>query len=208
MNVADFIKAKSDQLNADDLVGGPITVKIEAVKKGTADQPVFVKISGGHQPWKPCKTSLRVLAAIMGTDTTKWVGHWVELYRDPHVKWAGVEVGGIRIKALSAIDEPTMLQLTETRGKKAPHSIHPLAHPEVGGEQAAGGQEKGPSEPPGCLTPGQVETIRKELRKRQTAVWSPMKLELAIAKEHGVDEIDQVSADAYPKIAERLGILL
>lgn len=135
MNVESFIKAKSDQLNADDLVGGPITVKIEGVSQGSADQPVIIKISGGHQPYKPCKTSLRVLAAVMGTDAQKWVGHWMRLYRDPHVKWAGVEVGGIRIEALSAIDEPVMLQLTETRGRKSPHRIAPL---KVRGGEAAG----------------------------------------------------------------------
>ena len=123
MDMTKTIEAKSDQLNADDLTGGPITAKIEAVSKGQSDQPVVVKISGGHMPFRPCKTALRILAAAWGTDTTAWIGRWVTLYRDPTVMWAGVEVGGIRIQSLSHIERPLTLNLATTRGKKKAHRI-------------------------------------------------------------------------------------
>lgn len=159
MDISKHIRARSDQLNSEDLIGGPITVKIEDVSKGNSEQPVVIKISGGHQPFKPCKTTLRVLAATMGIDTRKWVGTYVTLFRDEHVKWAGVEVGGIRIKALSAIDQSVTLQLTETRGKKTAHKIEPLKPP-TDQQQSAPPSESVREKP---VTPGEVAEIEKLL---------------------------------------------
>lgn len=126
MDIRPFIAAKSDQLNADDLLGGPITVRVEGVGRGNADQPVSVRISGGHCPWRPSKTSLRVLAHCWGTDASQWVGRWVRLYRDPTVLWAGKPVGGIRVQAVSHIHQPQTLALAVTRGKKRQHRIEVL----------------------------------------------------------------------------------
>ena len=118
LDISPHIVAKSDQLNADDLVGGPITVRIERVSRGDSDQPVAVHLSGGHQPWKPCKTMLRVMASAWGTRTGVWVGRSVRLFRDPSVLWAGKEVGGIRIEALSHIEGPLRLNLAESKRSK------------------------------------------------------------------------------------------
>jgi len=118
-DITPHIKARSDQLNADDIIGGPITVTITGATKGSREQPVILAIDGGHQPWKPCKTALRVLAAAWGTDALVWVGRQVKLHRDPSVRWSGVEVGGIRPSALSHIDKPLTLSLAVSRGKKA-----------------------------------------------------------------------------------------
>jgi hypothetical protein len=119
MDISNHIKAKSDQLNADALVSGPITVQILAVNEGKRDQPVLIRISGGHMPFKPSKTALRVLCAGWGTETNNWVNKWVTLYRDESVLWAGEAVGGIRIKAMSHIDKPMSLSLATSKGKKA-----------------------------------------------------------------------------------------
>lgn len=128
MDVSKMIVAKSDQLNADDLVGGPITVRIEGLSKGKDDQPLSIKISGGHQPWKPCKTCIRLLVeATKTTNATEWVGMTVRLYRDPDVKWAGEKVGGIRISGLSCLEKPIDIKLQETRGKKLAYHIEPIA---------------------------------------------------------------------------------
>lgn len=141
-DISSTLVAKSDQLNADDLVGGSIVVRIEAVMKGDEDQPVVVVISGGHQPWKPGKTSRRVLAGCWGNHANKWVGNWVELYRDPDVMFGGVKVGGIRIRALTGIDQPKTVMLTATRGKKTAHKIAvlkpPAQEPARGGGATAG----------------------------------------------------------------------
>lgn len=119
LDMSPFIKAKSDQLNADDLVGGEITVQIREVRRtGSAEQPIAIVIDGGHMPVKPSKTMLRVLCAAWGTDGSKWSGRWMRLYRDSSVKWAGAAVGGIRVRALSHIAEPMTLSLAEAKGKK------------------------------------------------------------------------------------------
>jgi len=126
MDVSQHIVAKSDQLNAADLLGGPIRATITACKKGSREQPVALALDGGHRDWKPSKTSLRVLAHAWGTDASKWVGRSVELYRDETVLWAGEPVGGIRISALSDIPKPLALALQYTRGKTKQHRVDVL----------------------------------------------------------------------------------
>jgi len=128
MDVSHTIEAKSDQLNADDLIGGPVVVKIMGAKEGAKDQPVILAIATadrGLQPWKPCKTMRRLLVALWGKDASKWVGHFVRLYRDGSVRWAGAEVGGIRLDAAD-IDRPIEVMLTVTRGNKQPFKVVPL----------------------------------------------------------------------------------
>ena len=121
------IVPKSDQLNADDLVTGPITVTIEKVSRGDKDQPIVVSIAGyPGRPFKPCKSMRRVLIAAFGDDPKKWIGQRMTLYCDPEVTWAGVKVGGIRISHLSGLSEPKTFLLTRTRGKKSEYTIMPL----------------------------------------------------------------------------------
>ena len=62
-DLSDTIVPKSDQLNADDLLTGPITVTITSVKRSdTKDQPVMIGIEDGkltRQPYKPRSTVLQ-----------------------------------------------------------------------------------------------------------------------------------------------------
>ena len=121
------IIAKSDQLNADDLVAGPLTVTIEKVTKGDKEQPIAVHLEGfPGRPYKPCKTCRRVLVASFTDDPKAWIGQRMTLFCDPNVTWAGVKVGGIRISHLSGISEPRVFVLTQTRGKKTEVTIMPL----------------------------------------------------------------------------------
>jgi hypothetical protein len=125
--VRDTIKAKSDQLNADDLISGPITVKVTGIKQGSADQPVIVQIDGGHQPFKPCKTMRRILIHAWSDRAQEWIGKTLTLYREPTVKWAGEQTGGIRISAMSDIGtEPITVKLQESKGKRATFVIQPI----------------------------------------------------------------------------------
>lgn len=125
--IRDTIKAKSDQLNADDLVAGPITVTVIGVKQGDKDQPVVIQIDGGHQPFKPCKSMRRILVTAWSDIAANWIGKQMTLYREPSVKWAGEQIGGIRIAALSHIGtEPLTVKLQETRGKRATFTINPI----------------------------------------------------------------------------------
>jgi hypothetical protein len=62
------IEPKSDQLNAEDLLTGPVTVTVDAVHIGEGDQqPVTIGISG-HKPYKPCKTMRRLLVVLWGAE--------------------------------------------------------------------------------------------------------------------------------------------
>lgn len=120
------IAPKSDQLNADDLLTGPITVTITGVSRGNAEQPVSIEIDGGYQPFKPCKSMRRVLISLWGDNGLEWVGRSMTLYCDPEVKYGGVKVGGIRISHMSHIKGRQALMLTVTRARRAEYTVEQL----------------------------------------------------------------------------------
>lgn len=122
------IVPKSDQLNADDLVGGEMTIKVTKVEiKDSAEQPIFIHYEGGEgKPYKPCKTMRRLLVQVWGYDGEQYAGRSMTLYLDKSVKWAGAEVGGIRISHVSHIGEPTDVLLTVAKGKRRPYTVQPL----------------------------------------------------------------------------------
>lgn len=123
--LADTIKPKSDQLNADDLLTGPITVTITNVSRGSKDQPVSVSING-YMPFKPCKTMRRVLIKLWGDNGKDWVGRSMTLFCNPDVTWAGVAVGGVRISHLSHIQGRQSLMVTMNRSRRSECIIEPL----------------------------------------------------------------------------------
>ena len=127
-DLRDTIVPKSDQLNADQLVGGPITVTVTAVRRGSGDdQPVTVHYENeGGRPYKPCLTMRKVLIFAWGEDGEQWIGRMMTLYNKRDVKWGGVEVGGIRISHMSHVDGDIKLSLAATRGKKEPIIIKRL----------------------------------------------------------------------------------
>lgn len=127
-NMREAIIPKSDQLNSDDLIGRELTIKITGVTvRGGQEQPVAVSYDGdGGKPYKPCKSMCRVMVATWGADASKYVGRSMTLYRDPKVKWAGMEVGGIRISHMSHIEETMTMALTVTRANKKPYVVKPL----------------------------------------------------------------------------------
>lgn len=127
-DLSDTIVPKSDQLNADDLLVGPITVTVQGVSRGDGkDQPVSIAIDGNRQPYKPCKSMRRVLIAAWGNDGRRWVGRRMTLYCDPEVKFGGVKVGGIRISHLSDIPGERTFLLTSSRSKRSEFRVQPLA---------------------------------------------------------------------------------
>lgn len=120
------IVPRSDQLNAEDLLAGPRTVTITGVKRGSAEQPVDVYLAEFDRPYKPSKTCRRILVAAWGADAAKYVGRQMTIYRDPSVKFGGLDVGGIRISHMSHIDKRLTVALMVTRGKRAPYVVEPL----------------------------------------------------------------------------------
>lgn len=127
-DVRDTIIPKSDQLNADQLIAGPMTITVTAVKRGSGDeQPLVVHYAGENgRPYKPCKSMRRVLLFAWGEDARQWVGRSMTLFNRMDVKFGGQEVGGIRISHLSDIPKDVRINLTATRGKKEPVLIKRL----------------------------------------------------------------------------------
>lgn len=122
------IVPKSDQINADDLIAGPRTITITSVdiRPGT-EQPVSIHFDGdGGKPYKACKSMCRVMVSAWGPDAKAYVGRSLTLYRDPSVKWGGMEVGGIRISHMSHIERDMVLALTATKGSRKPFTVRPL----------------------------------------------------------------------------------
>ena len=130
MDISRTLEPKSDQINADELVGGPVTVTITDVTQGSAEQPLDVHTAETPgRAYRPGKTMRRLMALAWGTETDAWVGQSITLYRDPEVKFGRDEVGGIRISHMTGIDRHLDVALTSTRGKKARHHVEPITRP-------------------------------------------------------------------------------
>jgi len=145
------IEPKSDQLNADDLISGPRTIKITKVSILGEEQPIGINFEGDNgKPYKPCKSMRRVLVKIWGADGNKYIGRSLTIYRDDKVRFGAADVGGIRISHMSDIDEPVTLALTASRTSRKPYTVHPLHVDKVdidfliaqGREAASQGKEK------------------------------------------------------------------
>lgn len=128
MDIIKTIEAKSDQLNADDLIGGPKTIKITEVKVLDSEiQPVSIHFEGDKgKPYKPSKGMRRALIQLWGGESDNFIGKRIRLYRDDNVKFGGSEVGGIRISHASGIKEPVRFLETVSRGKRRPTTIEPI----------------------------------------------------------------------------------
>lgn len=118
-------QAKSDQLNSCDILGGSLVAKIVDVKSGSSEQPVIIVIDSWPQPWKPSKTSLRVLCACWGNEPQNWIGRYAVLFCDETVKFGGEAIGGIRTSHLSHITGTKKVAVNTTRGKKGIQTIEP-----------------------------------------------------------------------------------
>lgn len=142
-DMSQVIIPKSDQLNSDDLIAGPITVKITGVTiRAGGEQPISVSYDGDNgKPYKPCKSMCRVMVTAWGADSKQYTGRSLTLYRDPTVKWAGLDVGGIRISHMTDIEAPLTMALTMTKQSRKPFTVKPL-------KESAGTQGKHAAELP------------------------------------------------------------
>jgi hypothetical protein len=127
-DLRDTIIPKSDQLNAEQLIGGSMTITVTDVKRGDGDQPVSIHYENDQgRPFKPCKTMRKILIFAWGDDGRLWVGKSMTLFCDPEVKFGGVKVGGIRISHLTHIERDLGVSLNTTKGKKGEFVIKKLA---------------------------------------------------------------------------------
>jgi hypothetical protein len=164
MNLSQATQARSDQLNSDDLVGGPRTFTVAEVRRGDNEQPVAIVLAEypPNRPFKPSKTVLRLLSYVWGEETDDWPENpRFTLYRDAKVKWAGQEIGGIRVSHMSHITERKKIALAESKGKKTLHVVDPLP-------------DDVPSSPPVSEAEVRIAALRAEWKtadpERKTAI--------------------------------------
>lgn len=132
MDIGDTIQAKSDQLNADDLMAGPQVFTVAGVDVVGGDQPVHVHLAEAPgRPWKPSKGMRKALISVWGPRSADYAGRSIGLYRNPNVLWAGKPAGGIQVGAASHIDKPVTISVKIARGKIEPLTIKPLPAPAV-----------------------------------------------------------------------------
>jgi hypothetical protein len=119
--------AKSDQFNADDLIGSEMTVTVaEVIIRAGTEQPITVKLVGQSKVFRPCKTVARIMKAAWGPDSAVYPGRSMVIYTDPDVTWGGMKVGGIRVRAISHINDPLVIALQEKKGSKKITTVRPL----------------------------------------------------------------------------------
>jgi hypothetical protein len=121
------IVPKSDQINADDLIAGPMTITIASAKvaPGT-EQPVSLGIAGQRKVFRPCKGMCRIMVQAWGADSQKFIGKSLTLYRDPDVTWGGAKIGGIRISHMSDIPSVQVFAVSESKTKRKLVQVKPL----------------------------------------------------------------------------------
>jgi len=135
---------KSDQLNADDLIGGNKTIKITKVSLAAGEQPIAINYEGdGGKPYLPCKSMRRVLVNVWGGDGNSYIGRNLTLYRDEKVVFGGLAVGGIRISHMSHIDKDVTMALTATRASRKPFTVKPLVVERAAGKPATITKDEG-----------------------------------------------------------------
>ena len=128
IDISQTTAPKSDQLNSDDLIGGPRTITITRVSANEGgDQPINVFFEGDdNKPFRPCKGMRRVMMAIWGNNGATYAGKSMTIWRDPSVTWGGMAVGGIRISHMSHMDRDTTLAITESKTKRKPLVVRVL----------------------------------------------------------------------------------
>jgi hypothetical protein len=182
------IVPKSDQLNADDLIGGAITITITKVSMVGGDQPIAISYEGDNgKPWKPCKGMRRMMVLLWGGDGSVYAGRSMTLFRNEKVKFGGFEVGGIQISHMSHISEAVTVALTASKASRKPFTVRPLEMPKKAAQNAAEGQSSAAIE---YITLDQQTVISDLLGKNE-------ELRAALLKKAGCESVATMRADVY-----------
>lgn len=119
--------AKTDQINADDLVSGPLTITVAgvAIHPGEKQKCSIRTVETPGRVYRPCLTMTRVLIAAWGIDGSVWIGRRIRIYRDESVYFAD-QPGGIRMSHLSDHPAKAVYWFQESRGKRRSWTIYRL----------------------------------------------------------------------------------
>jgi len=126
MDISASLAPRSDQLNADDMISGPMTVTIAAVIAGKAEQPFdFQLVEYPGRAYRPSLSMRRMIVQAWGKEASEYTARQMTLFRNPEITFGPTKVGGIQISHLSHIAGPVSLPLTITRGKRKDFTIQP-----------------------------------------------------------------------------------
>jgi len=126
MDLTQSIEPRSDQVNADDLIGGPQTYTIREVRQGAAEQPFDFMLVETDRAYRPSKTMRRLIVAAWGSEASAYTGRRLTLYREPSIRFGKDIVGGIRISHMSHIAKRVEEKFQTTRGKRETFVVDPL----------------------------------------------------------------------------------
>lgn len=127
-DISETLISKSDQINADDLIGSTVTITVQrvVVKKGE-QQPLDIHThETPGKAYRPSLSMRRVIAEVWGTESSQWTGRSMTLFRNPDIKFGKEKVGGIEISHMSHIQQPTTVALLRGKGRKLPFTVQPL----------------------------------------------------------------------------------
>lgn len=195
------IAPKSDQLNADDLIGGPRTITVTKVTANPSapEQPISIYFEGDNgKPYKPCKSMRRVMVFAWGKDATAYAGRSMTLYRDPETQFGGLKVGGTRISHMSHIDGKLVMALTATKGNKRAYEVKVLATDCPASRPPANeapGQPEGPTQ-----DEADAEFVTPLLAAIAKAADSTALARIQVRAKIGLDELRA----AYPGLAAKV----
>lgn len=130
-DLSDTIEAKSDQLNAADLMGADKVIKITDVVR-YVDKGVnkfYLSYEGDSgRPYKPSLTMRRIIMKLWSKDGSVYIGRKLRLYRDDSITFGKERCGGIVIGAMSDIpSQATVKQQVSQRVYKE-FKIEKLQH--------------------------------------------------------------------------------
>lgn len=198
-DLSQTIAPRSDQLNADDLIGGPRTIKVTRVSRmSEPDQPVAIYFEGdGGKPYKPCKSMRRVLVSVWGSDGAAYAGRRMTLYRDDEVRFGGMAVGGIRISHVSDIARDVTMALTVTRASRKPFTVKPLPAEKGSGPQSGRDRLYAAAREAASKGAGDLRAFRDRLNDQQDRALAPILDELgrAAAEADGSQRDDQHASE-------------
>lgn len=133
MNIREFVKIKSDRLNYEDFIMGPKDFTIvRLAKKIDQGKPRLLIFFDGYEstPYWPSLGMVKCLSSPDGwgeAEFPQWIGRRMRLFGEPTVVFAGKEMGGIQISAISHIKGEYTTKITLRRGLRIDFTIEPLA---------------------------------------------------------------------------------
>lgn len=203
VDMTSTIKAKSDQLNAGDLIAGPVVVKVLRVDVRNGDQPISIHIDSGLQPYKPCLSMRRVLGKLWTGETDNWLNKSMILFNDPEVIWAGKAEGGIRISHLEGLDGMKEVTVRKNKRGTTTYNIEPLVIQSPTESREAEPDYDGDRGEP-IISMEQIATLMKLATVDNNGVTEWTQVACDVMAENNVPNIDQIPASKFELVKKQL----